>query len=165
MCTFTHVSKAHNTVVSVPCFLVILRYHRGSCIRSFLQKIRSEKRERECLSLSCVYSFFSWKGWAASKANWPYSKSSCPYLTLYSYLYDTHKDRNWIIFGFAMMHIDRFSSNKYSGPFLPNTHSSTVFKTSVTRVVVVAFPYALGEIKKILFFWPLWREILSSVSS
>ena len=31
-------------------------------------KVR-EKGERECVSLSCVYSFFSWKGWAANKAD------------------------------------------------------------------------------------------------
>ena len=33
--------------------------HSWNCIRSFLQKIRSEKREGGCVSLCCVYSFFS----------------------------------------------------------------------------------------------------------
>ena len=31
--------------------------HRGRCIRLFLQKIRSEKREGGCVSLCCVYPF------------------------------------------------------------------------------------------------------------
>ena len=67
-------------------------YHSWNCIRSFLQKIRSEKRNGGWVFLYCVSSFFLLKGWAADKANWPYSKPVSPsfelifFLVWYSYI-------------------------------------------------------------------------------
>ena len=46
----------------LPCHDVNKSYHSSDCIRLFLQKIRLEKRKGGCVSLCCVYSFFSWKG-------------------------------------------------------------------------------------------------------
>ena len=45
-----------------------------------------EMEGRVCLSMLCLILLFPLKGWAASKASWPYLKPSSPYFDLMFFL-------------------------------------------------------------------------------